>query len=106
VSGLCITKLDVLDGMDEVKLCTGYKVDGELRGLLPAGAEDAARCEPVYENLPGWPESTVGVRSFEGLPANARRYLERIESLCEVSVDMISTGPDRAETIVRRHPFI
>jgi len=106
VSGLCITKLDVLDGMDEVKLCTGYKVDGELSDLLPAGAEDTARCEPVYEDLPGWPDSTVGVRSFEDLPANARRYLERIESLCEVSVDMISTGPDRADTIVRRHPFI
>jgi adenylosuccinate synthase len=106
VSGLCITKLDVLDGMDDVKLCTGYKVDGELSDLLPAGAEDTARCEPVYEELPGWPDSTVGVRSFEDLPANARRYLERIESLCEVSVDMISTGPDRADTIVRRHPFI
>jgi adenylosuccinate synthase len=105
VSGLCITKLDVLDGMDKVKLCTGYKVDGELSDLLPAGAEDTARCEPVYEDLPGWRDSTVGVRSFEDLPANARRYLERIESLCEVSVDMISTGPDRAETIVRRHPF-
>ncbi|MCG6874048.1 MAG: adenylosuccinate synthase [Betaproteobacteria bacterium] len=106
VSGLCITKLDVLDGMDEVKLCTGYMVDGELSDLLPAGAEDAARCAPVYEDLPGWAESTVGVRRFEDLPANARSYLERIESLCEVSVDMISTGPDRAETIVRRHPFI
>jgi adenylosuccinate synthase len=105
VSGLCITKLDVLDGMDEVKLCTGYMVDGELSDLLPAGAEDTARCEPVYEDLPGWPDSTVGVRRFEDLPKNARVYLERIESLCEVSVDMISTGPDRAETIVRRHPF-
>jgi adenylosuccinate synthase len=106
VSGLCITKLDVLDGMGEVKLCTGYRVDGELSDLLPAGAEDTARCEPVYEDLPGWPDSTVGVRRFEDLPANARRYLERIESLCEVSVDMISTGPDRADTIVRHHPFI
>ena len=105
VSGLCITKLDVLDGMEEVKLCTGYKVDGELSDLLPAGAEDTARCEPVYENLPGWPDSTVGVRRFEDLPENARAYLERIESLCEVGVAMISTGPDRAETIVRRHPF-
>jgi len=106
VSGLCITKLDVLDGMDEVKLCTGYELDGELSDLLPAGAEDAARCEPVYEDLPGWSESTVGVRRFEDLPKNARAYLERIEALCEISVDMISTGPDRAETIVRRHPFI
>jgi len=105
VSGLCITKLDVLDGMDEVKLCTGYIVDGELSDLLPAGAEDTARCEPVYEKLPGWSESTVGVRRFEDLPRNARTYLERIEALCEVGVDMISTGADREETIVRRHPF-
>jgi len=106
VSGLCITKLDVLDGMDEVKLCTGYIVDGQHSDLLPAGAEDTARCEPVYEDLPGWSESTVGVRRFEDLPANARTYLERIEALCEVGVDMISTGADREETIVRRHPFL
>ena len=105
VSGLCITKLDVLDGMDEVKLCTGYRVDGELSDLLPAGAEDTARCEPVYEDLAGWRDSTVGIRRFEDLPKNARTYLERIESLCETGIDMISTGPDRAETIVRRHPF-
>jgi adenylosuccinate synthase len=105
LSGLCVTKLDVLDGMDAVKLCIGYTVDGERTDLLPAGAEDAARCEPVYEDLPGWSESTVGVRRFEDLPRNARAYLERIEQTCGISVDMISTGPDRDETIVRRHPF-
>ncbi|MCC6610606.1 MAG: adenylosuccinate synthase [Burkholderiales bacterium] len=105
VSGLCITKLDVLDGMDAVKLGTGYMIDGELSELLPAGAEDAARCKPVYEELPGWGKSTVGIRRFEDLPGNARAYLERIEQTCGIGVDMISTGPDRDETIVRRHPF-
>ncbi len=105
VSGLCVTKLDVLDGMEEVKVCVGYKVDGDFTDLLPAGAEDTACCEPVYEDLPGWQESTVGVTRFAALPANARAYLERIEAICGVPVDMISTGAEREETIVRRHPF-
>jgi len=105
VSGLCITKLDVLDGMEEVKLCTGYRIAGTFTDLLPAGAEDAARCEPVYENLPGWKESTVGVREYGRLPAKARAYLERLQAVCGVPLDMISTGADREETIVLRHPF-
>jgi adenylosuccinate synthase len=105
VSGLCITKLDVLDGMKTVRLCTGYRIDGSLVELLPLGAEDTARCEPVYEDLPGWSESTVGIKRYEDLPARARNYLERIQSLCGVPIDMISTGADRDETIVRRHPF-
>jgi len=105
VSGLCVTKLDVLDGMEEVKVCVGYKIDGDFTDLLPAGAEDTACCEPVYEDLPGWQESTVGVTRFEALPATARSYLERIEAICGVPVDMISTGAERVETIVRRHPF-
>jgi len=105
VTGLCVTKLDVLDGMDRVKLCTGYHLDGGHRDLLPLGAEDADRCEPVYEEMPGWRESTVGVRVYAKLPANARGYLERVQELCGVPIDMISTGADREETIVRRHPF-
>ena len=105
VSGLCITKLDVLDGMEKVRLCVGYRIDGALHELLPLGAEDAARCEPVYEELPGWRESTVGVSAYDRLPAPARAYLERLQSVCGVSVDMISTGADRNETIVLRHPF-
>ncbi len=105
VSGLCITKLDVLDGMDEVKLCTGYRIDGKPADLLPLGAEEAARCEPVYEGLKGWKESTVGINAFDKLPARARAYLERLQAVCGVPVDMISTGADRDETIVRRHPF-
>ena len=105
VSGLCVTKLDVLDGMDELKVCVGYDIDGQFSELLPAGAEDTARCQPVYEDLPGWSESTLGARRLEDLPRNARAYLDRIEAICGVTIDMISTGPDREQTIVRRHPF-
>jgi adenylosuccinate synthase len=105
VSGLCITKLDVLDGMETVRLCNGYRMGATQLDLLPPGAEDAARCEPVYEELPGWRESTVGVGEYDELPAAARTYLERIQALCGVPVDMISTGADRKETIVLRHPF-
>jgi adenylosuccinate synthase len=105
VSGLCVTKLDVLDGMDELKVCVGYTIDGQFSDLLPVGAEDTARCQPIYEDLPGWRESTVGARRLDGLPPAARAYLDRIEAICGVPIDLISTGPDREETIVRRHPF-
>jgi adenylosuccinate synthase len=105
VSGLCVTKLDVLDGMDELQLCVGYRIDGELTDLLPVGADDTARCEPVYETLAGWSDSTVGIKRLEDLPKAARVYLDRIEATTGVGIDMISTGPDREETILRRHPF-
>jgi adenylosuccinate synthase len=105
VTGMCITKLDVLDGIDEFNLCVGYRLDGELTDLLPLGADEVARCEPVYETMPGWNGSTVGIKRYDELPAQARAYLTRIEALCGVPVDMISTGPDREETIVLRHPF-
>ncbi|MBK6631966.1 MAG: adenylosuccinate synthase [Betaproteobacteria bacterium] len=105
VSGLCVTKLDVLDGIEEIKICTGYRIDGRFSDILPVGADDLERCEPVYESLPGWKESTVGVKRFEALPTAAQAYLKRMEALCGVPVDMISTGPDREETIVLRHPF-
>ena len=105
VTGMCITKLDVLDGIDEFNLCVGYRLDGEMTHLLPLGADEVARCEPVYETMPGWNGSTVGIKHYEELPAQARAYLTRIEALCGVPVDMISTGPDREETIVLRHPF-
>ena len=105
VSGMCLTKLDVLDGIESLKLCTGYKIDGRAVDIFPVGAEDAARCEPVYEEMPGWTESTVGAKSMEELPANARAYIQRIEELVGVPIDMVSTGPDREETIVLRHPF-
>ena len=105
VSGLCVTKLDVLDGMEKVKFCIGYRIAGTHHDLLPLGAEDAERCEPVYQEMPGWQESTVGIRAYAELPANARGYLERLQEVCGVPVDMISTGAEREETIVLRHPF-
>lgn len=105
-SGICLTKLDVLDGLESLKLCTGYKLDGKEVDIFPSGAEDAARCEPIYEEMPGWSESTVGAISLESLPANARAYVKRIEELIGVPIDMVSTGPDREETIVLRHPFL
>ena len=105
VDGLCITKLDVLDGMDEIRIGTGYVVNGNPLPLLPSGADAVAECVPVYETLPGWRDSTVGVTSFDRLPANARAYLRRIETLAGVPIAMVSTGPDRDETILRHHPF-
>jgi len=105
LSGLCITKLDVLDGLDKIRLSVGYKVRGEMRDILPVGAEALAICEPVYEDFPGWTESTVGIKSFDALPANARAYLKRLEELAGAPVVLISTGPDREETIVLQHPF-
>ncbi len=105
VSGLCITKLDVLDGLETLRLCVGYRIDGEELRTLPVGADALARCEPVYEDMPGWSESTVGLRDYEKLPDNAKAYLRRIEEIAEVPVDIISTGPDRNDNIVLRHPF-
>ncbi|MEA3118448.1 MAG: adenylosuccinate synthase [Paraburkholderia sp.] len=105
VSGLCITKLDVLDGLDEVKLCVGYKLDGKDVDLLPRGASEVARCEPVYETFGGWKESTIGITQWGELPANAQAYLARVQDVARVPIDMVSTGPDRDETILLRHPF-
>jgi adenylosuccinate synthase len=100
-----VTKLDVLDGLETLRICVGYKLDNQVSDILPVGAETLANCEPIYEELPGWKDSTVGVKTVDGLPANARAYLARMEQLCEVPIDIISTGPDREETIVKRHPF-
>ncbi|MGG1943602.1 adenylosuccinate synthase [Trinickia sp. NRRL B-1857] len=105
VSGLCMTKLDVLDGLEEVKLCVGYKVDGKSADLLPRGAAEVARCEPVYETFGGWKESTIGITQWSQLPANAQAYLTRVQEVAGVPIDMVSTGPDRDETILLRHPF-
>jgi len=105
VSGLCITKLDVLDGLDTLRICVGYRTDGTVSPEPPISVEGYAGIEPVYEELPGWRESTVGLTRYEDLPANARRYLERLGAVIGVPIDMISTGPDRGETIVLRHPF-
>ena len=105
LSGLCITKLDVLDGVEAVKICVGYQLEGKFSEIFPVGAEELERCHPVYEELPGWMESTVGIRSYDALPKAARAYLQRIEALAGVPIDIISTGPERDETIVRRHPY-
>ena len=105
ISGLCITKLDVLDGMETLQIGVGYRVAGEYLDILPVGAEELAECEPVYEEMPGWAQSTLGVRKLEALPPAACDYLKRIEAVCEVPIDLISTGAERDDTIVRRHPF-
>ena len=105
VSGLCVTKLDVLDGLETIRLCVGYRVGGETLPGPPLFADAYADVEPVYEEMPGWQDSTVGVREHHALPLNARRYLERIEQLLGVPLDLISTGADRDQTIVLRHPF-
>jgi adenylosuccinate synthase len=105
VSGLGVTKLDVLDGMETVQVAIGYRVNGARSDILPVGAEALEECEPVYEELPGWKESTVGLTRFGQLPGAAQDYLKRIEQVCAVPIDLISTGPERAQTIVLRHPF-
>lgn len=105
VSGLCITKLDVLDGLDTIRLCVGYRCDGGEYSSPPVGAEAMASCEPIYVDMPGWKESTVGIRRQEDLPANARAYLARIAEIVEAPIDIISTGPDRDDTILVRDLF-
>ncbi len=105
VDGLCITKLDVLDGMPTIRICTSYTVAGKPVELLPIGAEAVAECVPVYEDLPGWTGSTFGIDTFDALPVNARAYLRRIETLTGVPIAMVSTGPERDETILLHHPF-
>ena len=105
LSGLCITKLDVLDGIEELKLCTGYRLDGEVIDILPMGADDIARCTPIYESMPGWSQSTVGVTDYNKLPAAAQRYLKRIEDVTGVPIDMVSTSPDRDHTILLKNPY-
>jgi adenylosuccinate synthase len=105
VSGLCITKLDVLDGLETIRICTGYRIDGVLSSEPPLFADSIAEVEPVYEEWPGWTQSTVGITQYEELPLNARQYLERLQVLVGVPIDIVSTGPDREQTIVLRHPF-
>jgi adenylosuccinate synthase len=105
VSGLCLTKLDVLDGLDTLQICIGYRQGGSVHENPPLFADAFADVEPVYEEMPGWQESTLGITSYGALPKNARAYLERLQELVGVPIDIISTGPDRDQTIVLRHPF-
>ena len=105
LSGLCVTKLDVLDGLDEVKVCVAYELHGKRITTLPLESELLAECQPIYETLPGWKESTAHVTTFADLPEAAKKYLLHVEDLAGIPIDIISTGPDRADTIVLRHPF-
>ncbi len=105
LSGLCMTKLDVLDGLESIQLCTQYRYQGELLDMPPLGADAIEQCEPVYETMPGWSESTEGVRDMASLPENARNYLKRLETVVGVPIDIVSTGPERDETIILKHPF-
>lgn len=105
ISGLCVTKLDVLDGLEQVKVCVAYRHDGKLSDVPPLLSDQYSGYEPVYEEMRGWSESTVGMRSMDSLPAAAREYLARLEELCGVPVAIVSTGADRDHTITLHHPF-
>ncbi len=105
LSGICLTKMDVLDGLETLKIATGYKCNGDTLDVPPIGADAYEQCEPEYIEVPGWSESTVGVRSYDELPENAKAYIKKIEEVVGVPVDIISTGPDRADTIVLRDPY-
>jgi adenylosuccinate synthase len=100
-----MTKLDVLDGLTSLKICTGYRIGDRVVDILPYGADSIASCVPVFEELPGWQESTLGIKEFAALPLNAQRYLSRIEALVGTKIALVSTGPDRTETILVQHPF-
>jgi adenylosuccinate synthase len=105
ISGLCITKLDVLDGLDEIKVCVGFEMNGRALDILPLDADDILACKPVYETFSGWHESTAGLTQWDQLPRNARAYLERVQACIGAPIDMVSTGPDRDHTILLRHPY-
>ncbi len=105
ISGLCLTKLDVLDGLETVKICVGYKDAAGNNLTTPSDADDWVQIQPAYEEMPGWSDSTVGVQTLDGLPENARAYIRRLEELVGAPIDIVSTGPDRVETILLRHPF-
>jgi adenylosuccinate synthase len=105
LTGLCITKLDVLDGIHSLNICTGYELDGKIIDMLPIGADDVERCKPIFETVSGWTETTFGVKTWDALPKNAQNYLKRLEVLCGVPIAIVSTGPERDETIVIEHPF-
>lgn len=100
ISGICLTKLDVMDGMEEIKICIGYIRNGKEYDILPFGSDSVVECEPIYETMPGWSETTAGLKTYAELPDNAKKYLKRIEEIIETPIDIISTGPDRVETIL------
>ncbi|MEK8046038.1 MAG: adenylosuccinate synthase [Burkholderiales bacterium PBB6] len=105
ISGLCLTKLDVLDGLTEIKVCTGYQLGDQVLDILPLDGDEIDACVPIYETFPGWEGSTFGITEWDKLPLNARRYLERVQEFIGAPIDMVSTGPDRDHTILLRHPY-
>jgi len=105
ISGLCMTKLDVLDGLAEIQMCVGYELHGQHIDILPLDGDEIAACRPVYETFPGWTETTFGITQWGALPLNARRYLERVQEVIGAPIAMVSTGPDREHTILLRHPY-
>jgi len=105
LTGLCITKLDVLDGLETLKLCNSYQFEDKVLDMPPLGADAIEKCVPIYDEMPGWTESTEGVKNLDELPENARNYLNRLEAIVGVPIDIVSTGPERDETIVLNHPF-
>lgn len=105
ITGLCMTKLDVLDGLAEVKMCVGYELNGQVVDILPLDADEIEACKPVFETFPGWTETTAGITEWDALPLNARRYLERVQAITGAPIAMVSTGPDRDHTILLQHPY-
>ena len=105
ITGLAIMKLDVLDGFETIKLGVGYRYNGKTLSIMPSGADAVAQCEPIYEEFPGWKESTYGVTKWEDLPETARRYLERLSEVAGAPITLVSTGPDRGQTILHADPF-
>jgi adenylosuccinate synthase len=106
ISAICLTKLDVLDGLSTIGICTAYRINGVETQIAPVGAENLSQCEPVIETVAGWSDATVGVTEFDALPDNSRGYIARLEQLLGVPIDIISTGPQRDETIIQRNPFV
>jgi adenylosuccinate synthase len=105
IDGIALTKLDVLDGLEEVRICTGYELNGRTLDYLPAGLKDQSAVTPIYESLDGWSESTKGARSSRQLPANAIKYVRRIEELIGCPAALVSTSPEREDVILMRDPF-
>jgi len=105
LDALALTKLDVLDGLKEIKVCVGYELNGKRVDILPLDADDIVACKPIYDTFPGWTQTTAGITEWDKLPMNARKYLERVEEFIGAPIDMVSTGPDREDTIVLRHPY-
>jgi adenylosuccinate synthase len=105
ITGLCVTKLDVLDGLESIKICTAYELNGTTYQVPPSSTDNFANCTPIYEELPGWETSTFGITDYDALPENAKNYLKRMEELLETPIDIISTGPDRDHTIILRNPY-